>query len=628
LSFGRKLLLVFALTVFLSVGAVTWIVSAITRRAFERANEDQTAALIAQFRREFSRRGDEVAHRVETIASSEAAIRMGLAASRGSTDYGAFVNDAKALADNQQLDFLEFVDKQGTILSSAQWPAKFGYKENSLPAGAPPKGAFLRQEELPDGAALGLSAIREVEVGDRPLWVIGGRRLDKEFLGSLELPAGMRAMLYRNLARGFSPQLLVAPSGSLQRPEKLAPLIGQAQQQRQEVSALLHWSDNPADDESMHAIPLSGQDEQLLGILLVGNTRRPYVELRNRIRSAALLAGSVGIVLAILFSGWAASRVTRPVEQLAGAAREVAAGNWNTRVPVNSADELGALAESFNRMTQELLQQREQLVQSERVAAWRELARRLAHELKNPLFPLQLTVENLVRSREQSPEQFDEVFRESSSTLLAEIANLKAIISRFSEFSRMPQPQFQRVQLNEIVQNVARLLQAQLRSQESAPIECRLELAEALEPIAADAELLHRAFSNLALNALDAMPQGGTLTLRTSQNGNRGVVEIADTGTGLTAEECERLFTPYYTSKAHGTGLGLAIVQSVISDHGGRISVRSEPGHGTTFTIELSRNWDRLELDKPPTDGTASAGLSTVESDATSSPTSSSRVIS
>ena len=107
-------------------------------------------------------------------------------------------------------------------------------------------------------------------------------------------------------------------------------------------------------------------------------------------------------------------------------------------------------------------------MQAERVAAWRELARRLAHELKNPLFPLQLTVENLVRAREQSaeqnPEQFDEVFRESSATLLAEIANLKTIISRFSEFSRMPQPQFQRVDINEVVRNVARLLQAQLQS--------------------------------------------------------------------------------------------------------------------------------------------------------------------
>jgi nitrogen fixation/metabolism regulation signal transduction histidine kinase len=334
-----------------------------------------------------------------------------------------------------------------------------------------------------------------------------------------------------------------------------------------------------------------------LGVLLVGNTRRPYVELRNRIRSAALLAGSVGIVLAILFSGWASSRVTRPVEQLAAAAQEVAAGNWNTRVPVESSDELGALAESFNRMTGELLEQRERLVQSERVAAWRELARRLAHELKNPLFPLQLTVENLVRSREsfeQSPAQFDEVFRESSATLLAEISNLKTIISRFSEFSRMPQPQLQRVDINEVVRNVARLLQAQLQSPGHAAVACQLELSETFQTIAADPELLHRAFTNLALNALDAMPQGGKLTLRTRQSGDRIAIDIADTGAGLTPEECARLFTPYYTSKAHGTGLGLAIVQSIISDHGGRISVHSEPGRGTTFMIELPGNLDKV----------------------------------
>jgi len=614
LSFGRKLLLVFALTVSVSVGAVTWIVSALTRRAFERANQDQTAALIAQFRHEFSRRGEEVARRVDAVVRSEPATRMALAVSRGSTDYGAFVNEAKTLADNQQLDFLEFVDDRGTILSSSQWPAKFGYKENSLPAGASPGGAskdaFLRLEELPDGAALSLSAIRVLEIGNKPLYVIGGRRLDKDFLGSLEFPAGMRVMLYRNLSREFSPQLLIASSGGVQQPALLAPLIQQVQQQPQEATALLHWSNNPADDESIHAIPLTGQDNQLLGILLVGNTRRPYVELRNRIRSAALLAAAVGIVLAILFSGWAAGRVTRPVEQLADAAREVAAGNWNARVAVNSTDELGALAQSFNAMTGDLLRQREQLVRAERVAAWRELARRLAHELKNPLFPLQLTVENLVRARQQSPEQFDEVFRESSSTLLAEISNLKTIISRFSEFSRMPQPQLHRTQLNEIVQNVARLLQAQLRSLEHAPIECKLELDETLPPIGADAELLHRAFSNLALNAMDAMPQGGTLTLRTRQSGDRVTVEIADTGVGLTAEECERLFTPYYTSKAHGTGLGLAIVQSVISDHGGTIVVRSQPGQGTTFIIELPGNLDKLESDKLRTEESAGSASS------------------
>ena len=206
------------------------------------------------------------------------------------------------------------------------------------------------------------------------------------------------------------------------------------------------------------------KDRPLLAILLIGNSRRTYVELKRHIRSAALMVGGGGIFLAILLSSWAAARVTRPVEQLAHAAQEVAAGNWNARVEVSGEDELGQLADSFNRMTTELLGQKERLMQAERVAAWRELARRLAHELKNPLFPLQLTVENLVRARQQNPEQFEEVFRESSRTLLAEIANLKGIIGRFSEFSKMPQPQLRPVQVNEVVHGVVQLFQAQLNA--------------------------------------------------------------------------------------------------------------------------------------------------------------------
>src|SRR5207302_8246718 len=123
-----------------------------------------------------------------------------------------------------------------------------------------------------------------------------------------------------------------------------------------------------------------------------------------------------------------------------------------------------------------------------------------------------------------------------------------------------------------------------------APIACKLEFDENLKTIAADRDLLHRALSNLVLNAMDAMANGGTLTLRTRRDNGKVIIEVADTGTGLTREECERVFTPYYTSKQHGTGLGLAIVQSVVSDHGGRINVQSEPGKGTTFAIELPEN--------------------------------------
>jgi signal transduction histidine kinase len=593
MKFRRKLLLIFAFTVFVSVATVAWITSALARKAFAKNNEERTTALVAQFRREFTNRGEEVVRRVGMIASSDEATRLALTLQNGSPDYGSYLNEAKNIAETEQLDFLELIDGQGTIISSAQWPAKFGYKEN-LSLNSIPNGAFLKQEDLPQGAALGVFAIKEVSSGDKHLFVVGGRKLDKNFMASLELPAGMRALFYENLGPEFSPQLLFDASGRFQQADRVAPLIQQVQQQRREMSVLIHWASSPAEDETIDAIPLNGEDGQLLGVLLLGSSRRPYVELRQQIRSAALLSGGVGILLAVVLASWAAARVTRPVEQLAQAAREVAAGNLQTTVDVRSSDEIGELAGSFNSMTRELLEQRERLVQAERVAAWRELARRLAHELKNPLFPLQLTVENLLRAKQHLPAMFDEIFQESSTTLLAEIENLKAIVSRFSEFSKMPQPQLQPVQINEVVQSVARLFQAQLQAPGRAAIECKLELTNENSLIAADPELLHRALSNLILNAMDAMPQGGVLTVHTREAGDYAYIEVSDTGNGMTPEECERIFTPYYTSKPHGTGLGLAIVQSVVSDHGGRISVRSQPGQGTTFVIELPKHLDNI----------------------------------
>jgi two-component system nitrogen regulation sensor histidine kinase NtrY len=587
-SFRRRLLLLFALTVLLSVATVTAIISTWTRRAFDHANDERTAAFVAQFHKEFQNRGEDVSRRIQSIAASAEANRMLVAAAQTTADYSPFLDSAQVMTGTQRLDFLEFADDRGTIISSAQWPAKFGYND-PLVTQSPPERPFLKEEELPSGTALGLFAIRSVTAVGRRLYIIGGIRLDETFLGTLNPPSGMSVMLYETLGvSNFLPDHLISADGAPQDAGQLAWIIQQVQSSRRETRILIRGGS--AGGEIVNAFPLAGDHDQVLGVLLVASSRQVYAELRNQIRSAALLAAGAGLILAILLSSWAATRVTRPVEELARAAREVAAGNWNPTVKVKTQDEIGELAESFNRMTRDLLDQRERLVQAERVAAWRELARRLAHELKNPLFPLQLTVENLLRAREQSQQQFDETFRESSATLLSEISNLKNIIGRFSDFSKMPQPHFQSVDLRELCESAIKLHQAQLTK---TGISCNLELS-AGNTIAADPELLHRALSNIILNAIEAMPDGGTINLRGNYRQDSVRIEVADTGTGLAPDESAQLFTPYYTSKPNGTGLGLAIVQSIVSDHGGRISAASEPGRGTTFIIELPANRDKL----------------------------------
>jgi two-component system nitrogen regulation sensor histidine kinase NtrY len=629
MTFRQKLLLLFAATVLLCVAVISASVYSTIRRGFEQADQDRANAVAAQFRSEFQRRGLEVARKVESVAASETVQHIALEMNRGATDSGEYVGQAHTLAGQQHLDFLELVDYRGAILSSAQWQAKFGYPEAAIsqatppqatpaqattPAPAVPAGAFLKREELPDGATLGLFAVRVARVGEQPLYVIGGERLDQGFLSTLDIPAGTRVLLYQNLDAKWNPKSLLDLNGPAAGVDQIAPLVAQVRDTPQESQRVIHWTSDSADAEVFHAIPLTGPifsttnqislnqgslnqgslnqppaNQQLMGVLLVGSSRRPLIELQRQIVSTAMLVGGAGIFVAVLASLWFAARVTRPVVSLAEAARRVAAGDLAAKVEVESSDELGELAASFNRMTEDLVQQKDRTLQAERVAAWRELARRLAHELKNPLFPLQVTVENLLRAKQKSPEMFEEVFHEGTATLLAEIDNLKTIIGRFSEFSKMPQPQRRPTQVNDVVRSVLRVFHAQLRDndKEKNRIVVRTELAEALPEISADPDLLHRALQNLVLNAIDALPQGGELAIRTGSLGDRIELLVSDTGSGLTQEECGRLFTPYYTTKQHGTGLGLAIVQSVVSDHGGKISVESTKERGTTFRIEL-----------------------------------------
>jgi signal transduction histidine kinase len=559
-SFRAKIFLSITSTVVFAVWIVAGVVSALVTKSFERRDAQRTATLISQFHGEFDRRGAEVARRLDAIADSDEIARIAVDLGSSQFDAGKYLDQAQTLAREQSLDFLELVGPDASIISSAEWPARFGYKEDWLLQSGDSK-VFLKREDLSDGAALGLIAVRMVKAGNQQLYIAGGQRLDKQFLDTLPVVEGLRVQLYTAFE----------PASPL--------LVREVQQQPREVTRI-------TPDAATTAIPLFGRDNQLLAILLVENSRSELASLKKYIQGTAFLVGTGAVLLGLLLSFWTASRVTRPLRELTSSVREVASGRWDTRAAVGSSDEVGQLASDFNRMTEQLVEHRDRIIQAERVAAWRELARRLAHELKNPLFPLQITIENLQRAR--NTPQFEEVFRESTTTLLAELDTLKTIVGRFSDFAKMPAPQLEPMDLNQVVREVIRLFDAQIQAPGRPPVEVILELDQNIAIIQADPEQIRRALRNLILNALDAMsPAGGTLTIRTHNLDGRVALEVSDSGAGLTPEECERLFTPYYTTKQHGTGLGLAIVQSVVSDHKGTITVHGERGKGATFRIEL-----------------------------------------
>jgi two-component system nitrogen regulation sensor histidine kinase NtrY len=602
----QKLLLLLSLMVAVIVGAVASTVLVRIRQVFEQRDQEETGLFVSQFQREFQHRSLEVAAAVARIASSERMRGLALELEQ-SGDASPYITEAQTLSQDEQLDFLEIVGPDGNIVSSAQWPARFGYPE---PAANAAQSAFLKSEDLPDGAvALGMFRIRGVNLSDAstaPIRILGGKLLDQSFLADLPTAPGMVISLYSEhpsnasgISRSwpaFDAARLLTATGPTPNASRYQALSDSARKSGQQTNAILYLTSRREDSVNATAIPLKRDTGAVLAVLTVAISRSGMVQAQQHIRASAYGVAAGGILLAILASLWIAARVSRPIERLAHAAEEVAAGNWDVRVPERGRDEVSVLARSFNHMTTELVSQRDRLLQTERVAAWRELARRLAHELKNPLFPLQLTVENLVHARELSEEVFDEVFRESTRTLGMEIANLKTIIGRFSEFSRMPKPHLERIDVNEALERIARLYfpvasrtvnPAGAGETLQTKINCCLNIASQPLWIDADPELLHRALSNLVLNAMDAMPDGGQLTLSSALREGKGEIRVADTGQGLTPEECERLFTPYYTTKQHGTGLGLAIVQSVIADHNGAIAVESCTGKGATFVITL-----------------------------------------
>ncbi|MBW1874595.1 MAG: HAMP domain-containing protein [Deltaproteobacteria bacterium] len=288
--------------------------------------------------------------------------------------------------------------------------------------------------------------------------------------------------------------------------------------------------------------------------------------------------------LALMFGGYLNRWLQSSVDELTAAATRVGRGDFDTTLRDGPRGAFPATATAFNRMTRDLRDAREQLRQTERIAAWQDIAKSLAHELKNPLSPIRLSIETLRKARERSHDDFDTLFDESTKTILQEVERLRNIVDEFSRFARLPAPKLETTDLREVVKQTA-----SLHAKGDAPVTANLPG----EPVEAfvDADQITQVLHNLVQNARDAAREahpagGGTVGLALQKKAGTITIRVEDNGAGIPADQAEAIFEPYYTRKEGGTGLGLAITQRIVTEHGGRIDVESRAGR-TVFTVVL-----------------------------------------
>ena len=556
----RRLVGAFLLVTVLPLILFATAVAVLFEQGLERATRDRLDSSLDAVRLRFAALATRARERVASVAADDLP-------ALGPGDDDRLLDE---IARRRELPVLELLDGAGIVIASHHWPAGFGLPDrDGLFPGRPP----YRVETVAAGygAEERLAVVAEVPGRWRGRGVLlrGGSFADRELLADLSTLIGLEVGLYdevrgRWIARPGSP-LLAWDSPSL------VLVLGAARGETSIGETKLRW----------------GAASLCTGLMLVVAAPEGALDLTLRqVRRLGLAAAAAALLGTLAGALIVSGRLARPIRELAEGARRVAGGDLRVSVPVRTEDEIGGLARAFNDMTAELRGSRPRLVQAERVAAWREIARRLAHELKKPLFPIQISIETLRRLLDREPPpargEFEALFRDSSDTILQELRSLGRVVDSFGDLARLPKPRLAPLDLSRLADQVLGLYRGG-----ASHVTIETDLTEPLT-VTADGELLARALGNLVTNALEAMPDHGTLRLRTAATGEGAVVEITDTGPGLSEEQRTHLFTPYRTTKSEGTGLGLVIAQGIAADHGGRIEVAAgEPGQGATFRLVL-----------------------------------------
>ena len=323
--------------------------------------------------------------------------------------------------------------------------------------------------------------------------------------------------------------------------------------------------------QAVLTVPLTSRQQE---------TQAQIEELDRRVLLAALLF----IMLGAGIGYYMAERIADPVNRLMRATRRIARGDLDARVLATSADELRRLVEAFNQMAADLQRQRQELERTNRLAAWADMARQVAHDIKNPLTPIQLNAEHLRRVHMDKGRPLGTVIDDCVSNILGQVRLLRQISTEFSSFASSPEPKPVETSLSELVAEII----DPYRSGLAGRVAIETHVPADLPLLRIDRMLVGRALTNVIENALHAMPTGGALTIDAAlAPGGMAQLRITDTGMGMDVDALAKIFEPYFSTKAIGTGLGLTIAKRNVEANGGAISVTSERGRGTAVTLTL-----------------------------------------
>jgi signal transduction histidine kinase len=341
--------------------------------------------------------------------------------------------------------------------------------------------------------------------------------------------------------------------------------------------------------------PILDSNMQIAGVLAVPTLYRQEQIDEDVARTNAVLFGVTAIVfLAVALVATAfAHRIASPIHKLTEATKRVSLGDLNVQVKARADGEIGELIRSFETMTRDLKRSRENLVQYERELAWKEMAKQVAHEIKNPLTPMKLAIQHLRQTYHDKVANLDEIFEEVTQMVIRQVDALSRIASEFSSFARMPKAKLEKLSVNDV------LCEATYLFEQDDRLTCEKKLEPHLPPILADREELRRAFINIIRNGVQAMNGEGRIIVSSVLHSDNIEIRIRDFGSGIPEEIRGKLFQPNFSTKTDGMGLGLAIVKKTLDDMNGSISLESALHEGTTVIIHIPLNQERHESASP-----------------------------